>query len=225
MSKINHPKLRRIFVRKNIEFGLRAGLIFGPVIGLAIGITGLFVDKVVTALEVGSISILVGGLIFGIAFMLAFSIAEAFVNTDSTSVPSPIISWRNDRRYSIIIGFIVGVVTGVLITLLVSIGDGIASGPAAGFGLGVQYGIIFGLIAWLVAGIGISRCWPTALAAIQLSRRWHTPSRLLKFLDDAHKRNVLRTVGPVYQFRHARLQDRLATAVPENRYTYHTKRP
>ena len=31
------------------------------------------------------------------------------------------------------------------------------------------------------------------------------------FLADAHERNILRTVGPVYQFRHARLQDRLAS--------------
>lgn len=32
----------------------------------------------------------------------------------------------------------------------------------------------------------------------------------MRFLEDARERNVLRTVGPVYQFRHARLQDRLA---------------
>jgi hypothetical protein len=32
----------------------------------------------------------------------------------------------------------------------------------------------------------------------------------MRFLEDARSRNVLRTVGPVYQFRHARLQDRLA---------------
>jgi hypothetical protein len=32
----------------------------------------------------------------------------------------------------------------------------------------------------------------------------------MQFLEDARDRNVLRTVGPVYQFRHARLQDRLA---------------
>lgn len=44
----------------------------------------------------------------------------------------------------------------------------------------------------------------------QLARRWHTPVKLMAFLDDAHQRNVLRTVGPVYQFRHARIQDRLA---------------
>jgi hypothetical protein len=32
----------------------------------------------------------------------------------------------------------------------------------------------------------------------------------MRFLEDARNRNVLRAVGPVYQFRHARLQDRLA---------------
>jgi hypothetical protein len=46
--------------------------------------------------------------------------------------------------------------------------------------------------------------------------RWHTPARLLHFLEDARQRDALRTVGPVYQFRHARLQDRLAgQAVPK----------
>jgi hypothetical protein len=38
-----------------------------------------------------------------------------------------------------------------------------------------------------------------------------TPIHLMGFLEDARQRKVLRTVGPIYQFRHARLQDRLAT--------------
>ena len=36
----------------------------------------------------------------------------------------------------------------------------------------------------------------------------------MRFLEDARSRSVLRTVGPVYQFRHARLQDRLAGREP-----------
>jgi hypothetical protein len=32
----------------------------------------------------------------------------------------------------------------------------------------------------------------------------------MRFLADAHRRAVLRQVGAVYQFRHARLQDNLA---------------
>jgi hypothetical protein len=38
--------------------------------------------------------------------------------------------------------------------------------------------------------------------------------RIMRFLEDARARGLLRTVGPLYQFRHARLQDRL-TAGPE----------
>jgi hypothetical protein len=33
----------------------------------------------------------------------------------------------------------------------------------------------------------------------------------MRFLEDARQRNVLRIIGPAYQFRHARLQDRLAS--------------
>ncbi|MFI6358668.1 hypothetical protein ACIBJF_40075 [Streptomyces sp. NPDC050743] len=33
----------------------------------------------------------------------------------------------------------------------------------------------------------------------------------MAFLDDAHRRGVLRQAGAVYQFRHARLQEQLAT--------------
>jgi hypothetical protein len=44
----------------------------------------------------------------------------------------------------------------------------------------------------------------------------HTRARLLHFLEDARQRDVLRTVGPIYQFRHARRRDRLAgRAMPE----------
>jgi hypothetical protein len=43
-----------------------------------------------------------------------------------------------------------------------------------------------------------------------LRGRKRIPLRLLRFLDDAHRLGILRQTGPVYQFRHAKLQDRLA---------------
>ena len=55
-----------------------------------------------------------------------------------------------------------------------------------------------------------SMTWAASLAFTQLAARQGTPVRLMRFLEDARDRNILRTVGPVYQFRHARLQDRLA---------------
>ena len=77
---------------------------------------------------------------------------------------------------------------------------------------------VSGWCSELVFGLVFPRTWTVALAFAQLAMRWHTPVRLLRFLDDARERDVLRTVGPVYQFRHARLQDRLAqqaTASPK----------
>jgi hypothetical protein len=55
-----------------------------------------------------------------------------------------------------------------------------------------------------------------------LTRSWFAlrgelPWRLMGFLDDAHRRGVLRQAGAVYQFRHARLQDRLAAQAPQVR--------
>lgn len=50
-----------------------------------------------------------------------------------------------------------------------------------------------------------------------LTRTWlplhgHLPWAVMAFLQDAHRRGVLRQAGGVYQFRHARLQNHLATA-------------
>lgn len=85
--------------------------------------------------------------------------------------------------------------------------------------------MVFGLVSGFVSGLGISNAWPTTLAAAQLTKRWHTPLHLMNFLDDAYKQNVLRTVGPVYQFRHARLQDRLSVAAADGRNNGRTYQP
>ena len=71
-------------------------------------------------------------------------------------------------------------------------------------------GLYDGVVVWLGAWLVSSASWAATLACAQLRRRGGTPMRLLRFLDDARERKILRTVGPVYQFRHARLQDRLA---------------
>jgi hypothetical protein len=65
----------------------------------------------------------------------------------------------------------------------------------------------------ITGGLMSSTTWAASLAFAQIARRLHTPVRLMRFLEDARERNVLRTAGPVYQFRHARLQDRLAAQV------------
>ena len=65
-------------------------------------------------------------------------------------------------------------------------------------------------MAGLLTGLVYPQSWSSSLAFAQLAGSERTPIRLMRFLEDARSRGILRTVGPVYQFRHARLQDRLA---------------
>ncbi|MEW2174823.1 hypothetical protein AB0890_00545 [Streptomyces sp. NPDC005406] len=78
---------------------------------------------------------------------------------------------------------------------------------------GWGYGAVVGLAAgsWIIFVPCLLRnlAIATALAAVQLSFTEGSPVRLMAFLEDAHRRNLLRAVGPVYEFRHARLQERL----------------
>ncbi|TWP54024.1 hypothetical protein FKR81_00165 [Lentzea tibetensis] len=50
------------------------------------------------------------------------------------------------------------------------------------------------------------------IATHQLARAGSPPRALMSFLDDAHRLGLLRAVGPIYQFRHAELQDNLAAS-------------
>jgi hypothetical protein len=69
---------------------------------------------------------------------------------------------------------------------------------------------LFVAVAVIPACVLAATCtWPASLTFLQLRFSQHTPLRLMRFFEDARERGVLRTVGPVYQFRHAHLQDRL----------------
>jgi len=81
---------------------------------------------------------------------------------------------------------------------------------------------VVGLVLWHIVerlnaaeSYGGSAAIDTAAALVHLAIRHKIPLRLIAFLEDARSRHLLRTVGPVYQFRHAKLQDRLAQPPPE----------
>jgi hypothetical protein len=73
---------------------------------------------------------------------------------------------------------------------------------------------ILRLIPWYFLPLGLlmiqsaSTAW--LIRCVGLARNKLVPRRFIRFLDDAHKRDVLRVSGGVYQFRHALLQYRLA---------------
>ncbi|MGW6929697.1 BTAD domain-containing putative transcriptional regulator [Lentzea sp. NPDC054927] len=125
-----------------------------------------------------------------------------------------------DGRFDVVLGLAGGVAAGLLGWFLVSRSGGVAYG-IAGAVIGGQVflpdpgtaqawagGCLFGL------SVGLSVCLARAWGAFVLTRWWlaahgRIPWDLLAFLEDAHRRGVVRQVGAVYQFRHVRLQERL----------------
>jgi hypothetical protein len=199
------PRWRRVFRSPGLAAGVTTGLGFGISVGPGAGHGGFHVVRLMAGLAVG----LAIGLPLGLAFGVAESIAKP--HADTARPLGPLASWRADRAYGLAAGLAAGLPLGIL--------AGLVAGTPAGFGNG-------GLWAGVAAGLGVAAAsglaglvvppaaWPASLAFAQLAVRGPTPAHLLRFLEDARDRGVLRTVGPVYQFRHARLQDRLAGPDP-----------
>jgi hypothetical protein len=117
---------------------------------------------------------------------------------EATNPVDPRSLWRWELQLTLGLGLVTGLVYGLVVGLVFGLREGLLSGLTAGFMIGVGSSLVS------------SATWAVVLASAQLRRRNETPARLLRFLDDARQRQIVRTVGPVYQFRHARLQDRLA---------------
>jgi hypothetical protein len=112
-------------------------------------------------------------------------------------------SGRHDRVFGLVGGLVFVLVPG----LLIGLANGLSRGPLHGLSFGLAWGLVVGLAFWLE----VSLAWRTTLAWLQLQLFRRVPAvALMPFLEDAHARGVLRTVGAVYQFRHATLQDQLA---------------
>jgi hypothetical protein len=129
---------------------------------------------------------------------------------------SPLAAWRRERAARLTAAFAAALVLGVGIGAAYAAPSwSIASSTGCGALLvrtGLMLGLIFGVAFGAVVASSQSQVWPATLAFAQLARRGHTPFRLMRFPDDAHDRHVLREVGSRLQFRHARLQDRLAAS-------------
>jgi hypothetical protein len=70
------------------------------------------------------------------------------------------------------------------------------------------------LPAWVIAAAASSEVGRFAVATALFWVRGRAPLRLLRFLEDARERQIIRRAGTVYEFRHARLQSRLVQTSP-----------
>jgi len=189
------------------------GLVYALTGGTVCAVYGLYIP-----LGAGQVAALAAGVALGAGLAGALAAGLSRSAADDASPLTPRVSWRRDQVYGLAVGLMLG--------LGLSLGVGLGLGFTYAFGLesthtaGQVRGLVVGLV-WLsvfglVFGLVFPRTWTASLTFAQLAMRWHTPVRLLRFLDDARQRDVLRTVGPVYQFRHARLQDRLALQATPN---------
>jgi hypothetical protein len=183
-----------VFSRKNLVIMLAVGIVVGFEAGL---VDGLVAD---TAVGISY------GLAYGVGVMFLLGVLYSVMSTTPESARSldPVTSRRENRSYGLSAGLVSGLVVGLVAACL----GAVVYGPAYGLAVGI---LGAGMIGISVAILTIES-YPVSLAALQLAVRWGTPVRLMRFLEDAHDRGVLRTVGPTYQFRHARLQDRLAAS-------------
>ena len=180
-----------------VLFGAGGGAITGSVVGMLVG---------------GG-----GGLAVGVGtWFVAVTVRALGAPVDPTETVSPQALLRTDRGT----GLREGLAFGMAVSTVLWLGMWVCFEP----GTGLRFGLVFGhgvwLFTWLVTLVGLAFAWtfsvtvwgPWLFARFWLSLTGRLPWSVMTFLADAHRRGVLRQAGGVYQFRHARLQDYLATA-------------
>jgi hypothetical protein len=175
-----------------LGIGLAIGLIIWAGAGLAVSLGAQLAPwsgpALIFALAAGFVFGLAIGLGLGFGFLCTIPVAAS---PSATAVST----YRADRRTSIIAGLVIGGIAGVMARLVF------------GFIAGIVAELHAGLLAMLITvQVPIVKLTEMILSFQERNRvnfRW--------LLEDALNRQLLRQAGTVYQFRHAALQDHLAS--------------
>jgi hypothetical protein len=172
---------------------LALGLVVAADVGFAFSPIAKILSDVADAVLLIGMPLFVGSILF-------FLMVEP-----SEQPPTPAFSLASDRLVSIfsIVVFSQGFT-------LVAAGAYLLGGDTLSYKL---QSVAIVLVLSLPVALGMAAVLPWS--AYQSARLWlavlgRLPWCLFAFLEDAHQHGVLRQVGGVYQFVHARLQDRLA---------------
>jgi hypothetical protein len=128
-------------------------------------------------------------------------------------IATPAGSLARDRATTLLRAGLAAEVFGLAVGAAVTV----LTDQTAGYLAGAVAAVTTALTAALVGGFPVggeqpftSRWLPYVAARLWLASRGRLPIRLMAFLDDAHRRGVLRQTGRTYEFRHAVLQQYLA---------------
>jgi len=189
------------------KFGprLMVGVTGGIGLGLMLGLAGAAGNRPMGFVEFGFFGLLATGVGLGTLTGLGWGLMaglEAPVDIRSAVGPAELL---RTNRATVVVQFLGGgLVLGLAHLLVITLALGHVE-PAA-FPLDLVLGPVIGL------AIGTSlTAWGQWLvfARVWLPLTGRLPWSVAAFLDDACRRGVLRQVGAVYQFRHARLQAHL----------------
>jgi hypothetical protein len=181
---------------------LAAGLMWGAGLGFAAG----YGVKILSSTLAGEHPLWALGMPAGALLGAAFALVQ-WGRTPVKSAPaaSPASVLRADRNLVLLLAMAFLVVLPTFYDAAFATGSGLR--VLVRFG---SYGLGIGLVIWLT--IALSHAWPQYLITVG----WHAahdrlPWRLASFLTEARDLEILSQRGGAYQFRHARLQDRLAS--------------
>ncbi|GHH52597.1 transcriptional regulator with XRE-family HTH domain [Streptomyces candidus] len=161
---------------------------------------------------------LVYGLVFGLAAGMVFGLAAVLeAPVDLASATSPLAMLRTDRTTVIRRVLVLAPVFALTITFGGVLVVGLLQGPLGPLDWSLGYGWTAGALGGMTGALSYTFAFTAWGQWLLFSRVWlpltgRLPWALPAFLDDAYRRGVLRQVGAVYQFRHARLQDHLNRA-------------
>ncbi|WP_067454501.1 NACHT domain-containing protein [Actinomadura macra] len=177
----------------------------------------MILGSMFTALAGGTSGFLLGGaggaILVGSVVGIPLGVAYSGAQPDATvRIGSPRILLRRDRRVVVFFGLAYGLTSGGVAWFLVHPLFGVIFGVCSALCGGLLYGLPWVLALRSAKGkAGVVASVHLFLFTIVLWPRGKTPPpwKLMDFLDEAHRRGVLRRVGPVYQFQHVYLQGEL----------------
>ncbi|MFE0516094.1 hypothetical protein [Streptomyces sp. NPDC058964] len=149
-----------------------------------------------------------GGVLIGVVGGCVCGVYRALsVPSDIMRATGPGSSLRTDRTASLTRGGVVALLVALVCVPVVAL-------PGDWGGL-----VHIGTQLWLplgAAALSLSAWGRFTVARVWLALTGRLPWRLMAFLEDAHRRGVLRQSGACFEFRHLRLQSCLARGGPED---------
>jgi hypothetical protein len=182
-------------------------------LGMSVGLAAALVGWLRAGQQYGFELAVVFGVVVGLPMGLLVGVIRWLSRSELTDLDvSPMSTFRNDWRLAI--ASIVGVsaISTVMIEIVVHFRllHSTPGGPHTSMQLHPWHGPLFGLTIGVVIAC-LTTAWPTFVVAhLWFVATGRLPLRFMRLLDAAHRSDLLRREGRLYQFRHAHLRDRLA---------------